>query len=114
MNKGGTPENLKPWEKGQSGNPKGRPKSKHISDNIKEILAEIPKNGDGRNNQELLLRKLVREAYRGKPWAFKELMDRGFGKPTQVVETTPSLVINTEAKTPEEASKAYNKIMKEG
>ena len=35
MNKGGTPANLKPFKKGQSGNPKGAPKkrySEHISD----------------------------------------------------------------------------------
>jgi len=35
------PENLKPWPKGVSGNPKGAPKgSKHISTWIKEIMED--------------------------------------------------------------------------
>lgn len=40
MNEGGTPENLKKWGKGQSGNPKGRPKKRYT-----EHIADIKNKG---------------------------------------------------------------------
>jgi len=43
MNKGGTPENLKPFKPGQSGNPKGRAKS-----SVRIICDQYKADGHGR------------------------------------------------------------------
>lgn len=48
MNRKGTPENLKPWKPGQSGNPKGRPKGSRDEFNeafVKALRDEWDKRG---------------------------------------------------------------------
>ena len=63
--------NLKPWPKGVSGNPGGRPKN--------DIAAEIAR-AIFENNREALYRAYRKAAMRGNAYAFKELADRAYGK----------------------------------
>jgi hypothetical protein len=44
---GGT-ANLKPWPKGVSGNPGGRPKRKPITEELERLLAEQAPNASGK------------------------------------------------------------------
>ena len=68
-----------PWKKGESGNPGGRPKQKKIvveaaraaGDRCVEILRELAEHEDPRVRLE----------------AIKQLLDRGFGKPRQRIDT---------------------------
>lgn len=90
-------KHLKPWKKGESGNPKGKPPgTKNFRDVLEkimrtEMLAKDPFNGEMRmiSNQELLMLKLVSIA-RSKSTSIKDLraietiMDRIDGKPIQV------------------------------
>ena len=39
--------NLKPWPKGVSGNPGGRPRKKHITEELERLLAEEAPKGKG-------------------------------------------------------------------
>jgi len=67
------------WKPGQSGNPKGRPKRKTLSEAVYEVLMEEFPN-TGKTNLEMLARVIVKEAMKGKfPFA-KEILDRLEGK----------------------------------
>lgn len=115
MSKRGRIENLKPIQKGEVRNPTGRPKTKHITDQIQELLLEPIQDGSKMTIQQALLKRLVKDALSGKPYAFKELHDRGWGKALQSVEVTgviDSTNIELKASTPEEAAKVYQRIMK--
>lgn len=73
-------KNLKPpqWVKGQSGNPKGRPKE--LPD-LKVLLAKVL--GEERNDltaAEAILKGLVAKAVKGDVRAAELLLDRGYGK----------------------------------
>jgi hypothetical protein len=94
---GGT---LKPFEKGESGNPNGRPKgtknrstiAKHwlsISQNLKN-----PITGDTElmSQEDLMTLALIKKAREGDVNAYKALMDSGYGAPVQQVEQTQTNV----------------------
>lgn len=87
-------QNLKePWKKGQSGNPKGRPKGAiSISSLLKKVLdrkitvKEIELTGEKdckKKVQELIAMKLASEALNGNVQAAKEIFDRIEGKSVQ-------------------------------
>jgi len=80
--------NLKPFKKGQSGNPKGRtPKDLCITSLIKEELEEIASTADGKKMTwaQLFAKALVRKACKGHNVAIKEVIERVDGKvPTPV------------------------------
>lgn len=85
------PQNLKPWPKGVSGNPKGgRPPRKPIEEVIQEFLAErvSPKNGG--EAKERLMAMLEAQWFKaiknGDTRAADYLTKYGFGLPKQKLD----------------------------
>ena len=82
----GRVENLKPWRKGVSGNPGGKPKR----DVASEIAIPVFEG-----NEEAIYRAMLKALKKGNPRVFKELAERGLGKLTQKVQI-PGLEITAE------------------
>ena len=85
MNPQPNTDNLKPYKKGQTGNPNGRPKLPDLKDAMAKVLAE---EKDGMNALEAILKALRAKASKGDVRAAQELLDRGFGKSKQQIEHT--------------------------
>lgn len=87
-------KNLKPFEKGVSGNPNGMPKGiEHSKTRLKRILTllkEVPnpetKQLEKYSYLELMDLKQVKKALKGDTRAYQEILDRFEDKPTQRVE----------------------------
>ena len=77
--------NLKPFKKGQSGNPKGRPKLPDIKAAMAKVLAE---EKDGMDALEAVLKALRTRAIKGDVRAAQELLDRGYGRSKQSIDHT--------------------------
>jgi len=75
----------KPFKKGQSGNPKGRPKLPDLREAIAKILAD---EKDGYNALEATLMALRSKAVKGDIRAAEVLLDRAFGKAQQAIDHT--------------------------
>ena len=75
-------KNLRPWKKGQSGNPKGRPKKAvYVTTLLKEALGKVPKGEvQERTAAQLVVEALLRECFKGNVAAIKEVLDRAEGK----------------------------------
>jgi len=73
----------KPFPKGVSGNPKGRPKLPDLKAAIAKVLAD---EKDGVNALEACLMALRQKAVRGDIRAAEVLMDRGYGKARQTTD----------------------------
>lgn len=102
--KGKVPEHLKPfqWKKGQSGNPKGRPRGRILSESylrllntdlggkgdidarIEEVVKVMIK--DGAKIADFVALAQIKEALDGKTHAASEIADRVEGKPKQTQE----------------------------
>ena len=82
-------ENLKPpWKKGESGNPKGKPKgTRNRSTIIREWLEAKATDGEDGEVSDQLVRALIKKAAEGDVAAFRELFDSGYGKNTDKVES---------------------------
>lgn len=81
--------NLQPFEPGKSGNPNGRPKSRHLTDLLGvELAKQSGKSGQTRDQR--LVERLVTIALQGKRGEAIQAMKLIFayrdGLPTQVVE----------------------------
>jgi hypothetical protein len=77
----GKPENLKPFPKGKSGNPKGRPKKLPALDKLMaEVLGE---EQNGISAAKAILSKLRQKAKAGDVRAAEILLDRAYGKAKQ-------------------------------
>ena len=72
--------NLKSWKAGQSGNPKGRPKRKTITETIHELLEEKFPGQDEKTNREMIARVAIEEAIKGGFPFVKEVIDRNDGR----------------------------------
>ena len=78
-------ENLKPWHKGQSGNPSGRPRKKLITDELERLLEEEAPRGNGKTYAAVIAEALLAQARKGDVRAISELASRIEGKPLQAV-----------------------------
>lgn len=72
------------FKHGQSGNPGGRPKSKHVSDAYLADLEQIDAK-TGKTRAELIARAMVNKAIRGFVGAAQEITNRTEGKAMQPV-----------------------------
>ena len=90
---GGT---LKPFEKGESGNPNGRPKGAKNRSTIARYWLEVNQNlknpltgeSETMSQEDLMTLALIKKAREGDDNAYKALMDSGYGAPIQQVEQT--------------------------
>jgi hypothetical protein len=87
-------DNLKPFKKGQSGNPNGRPK---LPD-LKEVMAKaLSSEKNGKAAIEEIIDAMKAKAAKGDVRAAEFLFDRGYGKATQDInmrqEGTAQIVI---------------------
>lgn len=73
----GRTQNLKPWPKGVSGNPGGRPKRKPIEEALLAALKPA--------EAQAVAQALIRQAKRGNVRAFDSLADRVDGKVPQAL-----------------------------
>ncbi len=72
------------FKKGQSGNPKGRPKLPDVKELMAEVLGE---EKNGKNAAQAIVAKWREMASKGNLKAGELLMAYGYGKPKQVTET---------------------------
>ena len=73
----------------------GRPKKgESLPDLLEKILAEQAGGADF-DKREALCRKMIKLAFDGESWALREVFDRLYGKPKQVVDqTTRNVAVN--------------------
>lgn len=84
------------WQKGESGNPKGRPKGSLNRSTIARKWLEVnqslknPLTGENEtmSQEDLMTLALIKKAREGDVAAYKALMDSGYGAPLQQVEQT--------------------------
>ena len=89
-------EDLIPFQPGESGNPNGRPKgSKNRSTIARKWLevmqdAKNPITGELEklSQEDLITLAMIHKARKGDVGAYKQLMDSGFGMPTQQIDVT--------------------------
>ena len=88
-------DNLRPnWEKGESGNPNGRPKGSRNRSTIARLWLEVnqslknPLTGEQEtmSQEDLMTLALIKKAREGDVNAYKALMDSGYGAPLQQIE----------------------------
>ena len=87
------------WQKGESGNPKGRPKGSLNRSTIARKWLEVnqslknPLTGENEtmSQEDLMTLALIKKAREGDVNAYKALMDSGYGAP----ETHSDITLNT-------------------
>jgi len=99
-------KNLAPrWKKGESGNPKGRPKKKAcITSLMRDYLEQVPDvlpNGHPNNAKKtwalIFAESIVRRACSGDPSASREVLDRMEGKVAEHIKVGPEIMSADEA-----------------
>ena len=88
--------NNKPFKKGQSGNPNGRPKGRKNRSTIARYWLEVNQNlknpltgtDEEMSQEDLMTLALIKKAREGDVSAYRALMDSGYGAPVLVVEQT--------------------------
>jgi hypothetical protein len=75
------------WKKGQSGNPKGRPKKvfNYAEELRVQLIAVDPKDEQGRTFGQIIVAKQIELAKQGSIRATNEILDRLLGKPPQAL-----------------------------
>lgn len=89
--KGVTPAGAKPFQKGQTGNPRGRSRRGRLADLLFQQLSEVVE-GDPKQRTagELVMRAVIREAIKGNVRAAELCLERVDGKmPLPVTAMTP-------------------------
>lgn len=82
------------WVKGESGNPKGRPKGAKNRSTIARFWLDVnqdlknPLTGEieSMSQEDLMTLSLIKKAREGDVGAYKALMDSGYGAPIQQIE----------------------------
>jgi hypothetical protein len=90
------------WEKGESGNPNGRPKGSRNRSTIAKHWLEVnqslknPLTGveETMSQEDLMTLALIKKAREGDVNAYKALMDSGYGSPIQQIDQTLEQTIN--------------------
>ena len=82
------PENLKSWKKGQSGNPKGRPKSKFFTEELKRQLETLDPNGQ--TALERIVASWIQKAEAGSFPHLGAALDRLDGRVSEAKTETPA------------------------
>jgi hypothetical protein len=84
------PQNLKPFKKGQSGNPKGGAAKRSIEKIFRDFLFDIAKSKDGQERErlEVLMARLFADGAQGNTKSTEIMLAYGFGKPLQKNENT--------------------------
>jgi hypothetical protein len=95
------PENIidKQFQKGQSGNPNGRPKGSLNRSTIAKYWLEVNQNlknpltgeNETMSQEDLMTLALIKKARDGDVNAYKALMDSGYGAPKQTNDTNVSI-----------------------
>jgi hypothetical protein len=85
------PKNLKPWPKGVSGNPGGRPKLKPLTEELERLLEQEAPKSKGQTWAAVIAEALVKRASKGDVRAIAELGNRIEGRPVQAVELDANL-----------------------
>jgi len=84
VKKDGNIENLKPFKKGQSGNPKGRPRK---LPELRTLLADVlGEEKNGKTAAEKIIDKLRQKAEAGDIRAAELLLKYSYGQPVQRLE----------------------------
>lgn len=79
-------ETLIPFKKGQSGNPKGRPKgAMSFTNKVKEAINQIAK-GNKKPESKLIIEAMLKKAKAGDPQILKLIWNYLDGLPTQRIE----------------------------
>lgn len=78
------------WKKGESGNPKGRPKLPDLKEALQNILGETK---DGKTALDAIFMALRAKAAKGDVRAAELLMDRAYGKSKQTIDMNASVEV---------------------
>ena len=89
-------ENLIPYEKGQSGNPKGRPVGSKNRSTVAKKWLQIEQNlknpltseMETMSQEDLMTLALIKKARDGDTSAYQKLLDSAYGQPIQQIEQT--------------------------
>ena len=80
-------KNLKPFKKGESGNPAGRPKgSLSLTELLRNMLLTVPEGEDKRSHAERFVSKIIDQANAGDSTAQKLVMNYIEGLPKQTFQ----------------------------
>ena len=106
-------QNLKPWPKGVSVNPGGRPKKKLITDELERLLQQQAPGDSGKTWASVIAESLLRQAAKGDVRAISELANRIEGKPLQAVDLDLNSSSEIETMTDEELKPRLTDLWKE-
>lgn len=93
MNENPDMSGLKPFVKGQSGNPAGKPPGiRNRSTLIRELLEAAADGQIDKTNADLVAAALLNQAKKGDISAIKEILDSGYGKIVDRTEATHTVL----------------------
>ena len=89
-------QNLIPYQKGQSGNPKGRPKGSKDRSTIakkwlqveQDLKNPLTSEIETMSQEDLMTLALIKKAREGDATAYQKLLDSAYGAPVQQIEQT--------------------------
>ncbi len=112
--KSGNVTNLKSWKKGQSGNPKGRPrKADCLTSLLKEEIEKIdPDDQQKRTHKELIVIATMALAKKGNATALKEVWERMDGKVKDKLEIqdSPNAILLAKALSRKELEELHGRL----